>query len=109
MLAILNTSEQNDELHTFTVREFPIQINQFNEKKIHGTICTLLKAALLGDDQSLVIAFPAAEVNGIKIPQTYKDAIKDPKYSKLWKEAIDEEIHSLVMNSTVTETTMHTM
>jgi hypothetical protein len=100
MLAMLNTSEQNDELHAFTAREFPIQTNQFNEKKMHGTMCTLLKAALLGDDQSLAIAFPAAEVNGIKIPQTYKDAIKDPKYGKLWKEAIDEEIHSLIMNGT---------
>jgi hypothetical protein len=64
MLAILNISEQNNELHAFTANEFPIQTNQFNEKKTHRTIFTLLKAALIGNNQLLEIAFLATEVNG---------------------------------------------
>jgi hypothetical protein len=46
------------------------------------------------------IALPALEVLGIKIPQTYKEAISDPKYASQWKSAVDEEIKSLVQNGT---------
>jgi hypothetical protein len=41
-------------------------------------------------------AFPATEINGVTIPQTYQQAINDPTYSKQWKLAITEEIISLI-------------
>jgi hypothetical protein len=31
-------------------------------------------------------------VLGIKIPATYKEAVNDPEYSQLWKQAIIEEL-----------------
>jgi hypothetical protein len=52
------------------------------------------------DLEILERAFPATEINGVKIPQTYQQAIKDPTYSKQWKLAITEEIISLIENGT---------
>jgi hypothetical protein len=46
------------------------------------------------------LAFPATKVMGIKIPQTYKEAVNDAKHGYLWKEAIIEEPHSLMDNGT---------
>jgi hypothetical protein len=45
-------------------------------------------------------AFPAKEVLGIKIPATYREAVNDPKYGQLWKQAIIEELNSLMDNGT---------
>jgi hypothetical protein len=45
-------------------------------------------------------AFPAKEVLGIKIPATYKEAVNDPEYGQLWKQAIIEELNSLMDNGT---------
>lgn len=39
-------------------------------------------------------------VNGINIPRTYKEAVSDSCYSEKWKQAIQEEIKSLVKNGT---------
>lgn len=36
----------------------------------------------------------------IPIPKSYKDAINDATYGKMWKEAIDEEIRALLANQT---------
>jgi hypothetical protein len=33
------------------------------------------------DAEIIEEAFPATEINGIKIPQTYEQAIKDPKHA----------------------------
>jgi hypothetical protein len=52
------------------------------------------------DLEILERAFPATEINGVKIPQTYQQAINDPTYSKQWKLAITEEIISLIENGT---------
>jgi Reverse transcriptase (RNA-dependent DNA polymerase)/gag-polypeptide of LTR copia-type len=52
------------------------------------------------DIEILEQAFPATEINGIKIPQTYKEAINDPQYSKQWKNAMNEELISLLENGT---------
>ena len=45
-------------------------------------------------------AFLAKEVLGIKIPATYKEAVNDPEYGQLWKQAIIEELNSLMDNGT---------
>jgi Reverse transcriptase (RNA-dependent DNA polymerase) len=52
------------------------------------------------DIKILEQAFPATEINGIKIPQTYKEAINDPQYSEQWKDAMNEELISLLKNGT---------
>src|SRR5436190_5011932 len=49
---------------------------------------------------SIKTAFPASEINGIHIPQTYEQAVKDPKYSIQWKEAMTQELISLLENGT---------
>jgi hypothetical protein len=36
----------------------------------------------------------------IPIPKTYKQAVNDPVYGKMWREAIDEEVRSLQTNQT---------
>ncbi|RKF57446.1 hypothetical protein GcM3_188026, partial [Golovinomyces cichoracearum] len=36
----------------------------------------------------------------IPIPRTYKQAVNDPTYGKMWREAIEEEIKSLTANKT---------
>jgi hypothetical protein len=56
---------------------------------------------LLGDE--FETAFPAEIVSGIKIPRTYKEAISDPKYGKMWRAAIAEEMLSLHANGTFRE------
>ena len=45
-------------------------------------------------------AFAATEVKGIRIPLTYKQAISDPENALKWREAIMEEIQTLVGNGT---------
>jgi hypothetical protein len=44
-------------------------------------------------------AFAATEIAGIKIPQTYKEAMSSP-YTKHWKNAMHEEIIALLENGT---------
>jgi hypothetical protein len=45
-------------------------------------------------------AFPAKEVNNIKIPKSYLDAIHDPSYTQEWQQAIQEELQSINANGT---------
>jgi hypothetical protein len=45
-------------------------------------------------------AFPTAVINGIKIPQSHKEAVNDPRYADQWKAAMAGEILSLVANGT---------
>jgi hypothetical protein len=44
--------------------------------------------------------FPVKEVNNIKIPKSYLDAIRDPSYAQEWQQAIQEELQSLKANGT---------
>lgn len=37
---------------------------------------------------------------GIAIPRTYKEALKDREHAGKWKEAIDEELKTLITNGT---------
>ena len=46
------------------------------------------------------VALPAIEVNGIRIPRTYKEAVSDKHHATEWGAAIKEEITSLVSNGT---------
>lgn len=52
------------------------------------------------DTDSTEVAFPAGFIHGISIPQTYQQAVDDPKYSRQWKAAMAEEILSLQANGT---------
>ena len=45
-------------------------------------------------------ALAAKVVNGITIPRTYKEALKDKEHLDDWLEAIKEEINSLIANGT---------
>lgn len=45
-------------------------------------------------------AFAAEVIAGINIPQSYEEAINDPKYSKQWSAAMAEEMLSLIANKT---------
>lgn len=58
-----------------------------------------------GDDEDKESSFKehassAVEVNGIKIPQTFKQAINDKDHEKRWQKALEEEINQLVRNGT---------
>jgi hypothetical protein len=46
------------------------------------------------------IALPATEIQGIKIPLTYKQAVNDKKHSQEWRDAMTEELVSLQANGT---------
>lgn len=70
MLAIIDIVDEMDS--TYTENAF---ISEF-----------LVSAALVSED--------------IPIPKSYKKAINDPTYGKLWKDAIEEEIRSLTANHT---------
>jgi hypothetical protein len=63
-------------------------------------VAELLRTVLLNKHQPFDIAFPVAEIHGIKIPQIYKQAIEDLVYGKLWREATDNEIQGLAANGT---------
>jgi hypothetical protein len=56
----------------------------------------------LDDDlaNDLDSALSATEVLGIKIPLTYKEAINDLEHGEQWREAIIEELRSLIGNGT---------
>ena len=56
-------------------------------------------------NQDLKVAFLVIVINGIKIPQNYKEAINNPKYANQQKEAIAEELRLLIANRTQKEVT----
>ncbi|KAI1003194.1 hypothetical protein K3495_g5013 [Podosphaera aphanis] len=70
MLAILDLSDNEDDMNID---------NAFLTE-------TLISAALVCED--------------VPVPRSYKQAINDPIYGKMWKEAIEEEIRALTMNQT---------
>ncbi|KAI1006420.1 hypothetical protein K3495_g1801 [Podosphaera aphanis] len=80
-------------------------------ERLHKAIKAMLAQIALNDDEDDIVedafcsfstdlAFPSVEINGIKIPHTYKEAINDPQYAKQWKSAIMEELTSLMSNRT---------
>ena len=80
------------------------------EKRLHKIIKAMIAQVALGelDDEldsafpakDFESAFPASEIMGIRIPTTYGQAVNDPKHGYLWKEAIIEELRSLMENGT---------
>ncbi|EDN93221.1 hypothetical protein SS1G_12167 [Sclerotinia sclerotiorum 1980 UF-70] len=71
-------------------------VDPYIKNKIVTNFTTLLQSKVSDEDT----AYPASEVLGIKIPRTYNEAVSDRKYAVKWKEAIQEEINSLVQNGT---------
>lgn len=55
---------------------------------------------ILGSSTDEDTAFPAEQILGIPIPTTYNQAVSDPEYGEKWKQAVQEEISSLVENGT---------
>lgn len=72
------------------------------DKRLRKIIKAMLAQVDLTDEQAQIFeeAFPATEIAGIRIPQTYQQAIHDPKYGNQWKAAVLEEIISLIENGT---------
>jgi hypothetical protein len=54
-------------------------------------------------DNDFETAFPAEVIAGIHVPQTYKEAINDPKHAEQWRTAMAEEMLSLHANRTFQE------
>ena len=55
------------------------------------------------NEQSSKVIIPInlnPELNQIRIPNTYKQAMDDPVYSDLWSRAMDEEYESLILHNT---------
>jgi hypothetical protein len=72
------------------------------DERFQKIIKAMLAQVDLTDEQGQFFekAFPATEIAGIPIPQTYQQAINDPKYRNRWKAAVLEEIISLIENGT---------
>ena len=72
------------------------------DERLNKIIRAMLAQVGLTEEQMYTYeeAFPATEIAGIQIPQTYKQAINDPEHGKQWKTAVQEEIISLMGNQT---------
>ena len=75
--------------------------NELLQRKILRAMIALLEELDDGEDDGAEYAllsevFVFAAINAdIPIPKTYKQAVNDLVYGKMWKAAIDEEIQSL--------------
>jgi hypothetical protein len=72
------------------------------DERFRKIIKAMLAQVDFTDEQAQFLekAFPATEIAGIPIPQTYQQAINDPNYGNRWKAAVLEEILSLMENGT---------
>jgi hypothetical protein len=72
------------------------------DERLRKIIKAMLAQVDLTDEEAQIFekAFPATEIAGIQIPQTYQQAIRDPRYGNQWKAAVLEEIISLMENGT---------
>jgi hypothetical protein len=72
------------------------------DERIHKIIRAMIAVYAPEHIQSSTkeLAFPAKEVSNIKIPKSYRNAIRDPSYAQEWQEAIQEELRSLKANGT---------
>ena len=55
------------------------------------------------EDAGSETAYLAGVIHGIKIPETYHEAINDPQHSLKWKAAMNDEILNLMQNQTYEE------
>ncbi|KAF7564387.1 uncharacterized protein PtrM4_152160, partial [Pyrenophora tritici-repentis] len=102
MLAVLRESRADEDPTT----EIPTSTHH-HEESAHETIVKAFYTVIVSGNLDVTgraelsgKAFAATEVKGIRIPQTYKQAISDPENALKWKEAIEEEIRTLVGNGT---------
>ncbi|POS87671.1 hypothetical protein EPUL_001190, partial [Erysiphe pulchra] len=84
-----------------------LDMESYRKSKILKAMLAILDLVDKTDDMSTESAFLseylvsiALTYEDVPIPRSYKDAIRDPVYGKMWKEAIDEELRALVENHT---------
>lgn len=102
MLAVLRESQTNED----PVTVIPTSTHH-HEESVHETIVKAFYTVVANGNLDATgraeingKAFAATEVKGIRIPQTYKQAMSDPENALKWREAIMEEIRTLVGNGT---------
>ena len=88
-----------DQRYALRKRKIPIDEKE-RILKIAKAIIALIN--LLEDDTELALLAAKHDLE-IPIPRTYDEAVNDPNYGQQWKDAIWEEINSLVANRTWTE------
>jgi hypothetical protein len=69
------------------------------QAKIIRAMLALVCDEEIGEPEIALLA-AAGVVNGIRIPQSYNEAVNDPEYQEQWRAAIQEEINSLKSNNT---------
>lgn len=94
--------EQKPENHYFTRRQAKRKRSDSmgENDRFNKIVKAMIAQQLSIQADGIEHAFPATEVQGIPIPKTYKEAVHDPQYGVKWKEAIREELVSLIDNST---------
>jgi hypothetical protein len=98
MIAAIMEQEADDFAHPSF--QLPSLQRDTTEGEVVKVFLAALEAHRPADQES---AFPAKEVNGIKIPNTYNQAVTDEQYAAEWKAAVQEEVSSLVKNGTWAE------
>ncbi|KAI1008055.1 hypothetical protein K3495_g167 [Podosphaera aphanis] len=78
---------------------------EYRSAKLLKTMLAILDLSDNEDDMNIDNAFltkalvsAALVCEDVPVPRSYKQAINDPIYGKMWKEAIEEEIRALTMN-----------
>lgn len=100
MIALI-TGFENQEEYAFPSMEIPVNQMRTHGKELVKLIEQAFLVALTEKDEIFNSDSKISkEVNGIKIPKNYKEAVNDPLYSGKWKDAIQEEINSLIANGT---------
>ncbi|KAI0995304.1 hypothetical protein K3495_g12878, partial [Podosphaera aphanis] len=78
------------------------------DKRMHKMIKAMIAQIAIGelhddlteDTPNIGSAFQSTEIMGIPIPSSYQKAINDPVHGIAWKNAIIEELNSLMKNNT---------
>ncbi|KAI0992340.1 hypothetical protein K3495_g15846, partial [Podosphaera aphanis] len=80
---------------------------EYRQAKILKAMLAILELSDSQNDMNIENAFlsetlvsAALVCEDVPIPRSYKQAIADPVYGKMWKKAIDEEIQALTLNQT---------
>ncbi|KAI1004927.1 hypothetical protein K3495_g3289 [Podosphaera aphanis] len=80
---------------------------EYRQAKILKAMLAILELSDNQNDMNIESAFlsetlvsAALVCEDIPIPRSYKQAIADPMFGKMWKKAIDEEIQALTLNQT---------
>jgi hypothetical protein len=101
MLALLTweaESETEDELAEFALAAMP-QSHAYGKRTREGIFERFYALLCRTHDHKSDYALPAAVIQGIPIPRTYKEAMRS-QHAKEWDAAIREEIIQLIRNGT---------